>query len=43
MEASALNIIDVMKTMGLYVMKDAKKGVPLEGLPLGLDLSLIHI
>ncbi|WP_434380753.1 SDR family NAD(P)-dependent oxidoreductase [Melittangium boletus] len=38
-EASALNFIDVMKTMGLYVMKDAKKGVPLEGLPLGLDCA----
>jgi NADPH:quinone reductase-like Zn-dependent oxidoreductase/NADP-dependent 3-hydroxy acid dehydrogenase YdfG/acyl carrier protein len=40
-EASALNFIDVMKTMGLYVMKNTGKapGVPLEGLPLGLDCA----
>ncbi|HYO56082.1 SDR family NAD(P)-dependent oxidoreductase [Archangium sp.] len=40
-EASALNFIDVMKTMGLYVMKDKGRapGVPLEGLPLGLDCA----
>ncbi|WNG18885.1 SDR family NAD(P)-dependent oxidoreductase [Cystobacter fuscus] len=41
-EASALNFIDVMKTMGLYVMKDVeggRSGVPLEGLPLGLDCA----
>jgi len=40
-EASALNFIDVMKTMGLYVMKDSGRpsGVPLEGLPLGLDCA----
>ncbi|PTL78225.1 type I polyketide synthase [Vitiosangium sp. GDMCC 1.1324] len=40
-EASALNFIDVMKTMGLYVMKNTGRapGVPLEGLPLGLDCS----
>ncbi|WPB81056.1 SDR family NAD(P)-dependent oxidoreductase [Archangium violaceum] len=40
-EASALNFIDVMKTMGLYVMKGkgGAPGVPLEGLPLGLDCA----
>ncbi|MGZ3459656.1 MAG: polyketide synthase dehydratase domain-containing protein, partial [Archangium sp.] len=40
-EASALNFIDVMKTMGLYVMKNTGRalGVPLEGLPLGLDCA----
>jgi acyl transferase domain-containing protein/acyl carrier protein len=40
-EASALNFIDVMKTMGLYVMKNTGKapGAPLEGLPLGLDCA----
>ncbi|MET0404439.1 MAG: SDR family NAD(P)-dependent oxidoreductase, partial [Cystobacter sp.] len=40
-EASALNFIDVMKTMGLYVMKDAgrRTHTPLEGLPLGLDCA----